>query len=143
MSKAILINDPFTEYKCNICSEIIEKGKIIGLKCNFKKHIFCYSCIYDWYKEISYNSLYTKQMCPICRKKGGALPHLSDVPFHKHVHYFPENHIFIQNCGCQLKNKKTTCFVIGKPENNFKCVRHLPKLKKEEQQDVQKSVEVK
>ena len=43
MSSAYLINQPNTngEFICNICSLEIESNKIIGLKCNYKKHIFC------------------------------------------------------------------------------------------------------
>ena len=63
---------------CNICSDNIIGNNAIGLKCNPTKHIFCYECIYDWYKELKKNK-YTnnysiKNMCPICRKNGGLLP---------------------------------------------------------------------
>ena len=39
---AYLIKHPNNNNKfiCNICSETIDKDKIIGLKCNSKKHIF-------------------------------------------------------------------------------------------------------
>ena len=142
MSKAILINDSLTTYLCNICSEKIEKNNIIGLKCDFKKHIFCYQCIYDWYKEINYNSLYTKQMCPICRKKGGLLPQLNDVKFIKNIHYNNDEDEYVQNCGTLIKNKNTTCYVIGKPENKYKCCRHTTKLKKEKNDNIDKKAEV-
>ena len=122
MSKAILINDSMNSYNCNICTDKIEKNNIIGLKCNFKKHIFCYDCISDWYKEIKYKASYTKNMCPICRKNGGLLPVLNDEKFIKNIHYKDDS--IRQNCGCLLKNKKKVCFNIGKNDFSNKCVRH-------------------
>ena len=45
---AYLINHQ-NNFTCNICSEVIPEKRVIGLKCNVKKHIFCYDCINDWY----------------------------------------------------------------------------------------------
>ena len=127
MSKAILIKDDINTYNCNICTGQIEKNNIIGLKCNFKKHFFCYECIFDWYKEINNKSIYTKNMCPICRKKGGLLPLIKNHTFVKNIHYKDEDGHIVRNCGCFLKNKKNICYVIGKKQFQNKCSRHLDK----------------
>ena len=133
MSKSVLINDDINTYNCNICTDKISKNNIIGLKCNFKKHIFCYDCISDWYAEIKNKHSYTKNMCPICRKNGGLLPILNETSFIKNIHYKEDDTDGIrQNCGCILKNKKTICFNMGKKEFNNKCTRHKPELNKTE-----------
>jgi hypothetical protein len=96
------IND--IEYICNICVDKIENNNIIMLKCN-NKHIFCYDCIYDWYKQIlkTDSCNYTiKTMCPICRKNGGKLPLKDDIIYNKLIHY---NHPLKEYCEQILKNK--------------------------------------
>ena len=88
MSQArFIVSD--NKYLCNICSDPISKDKIISLKCNPDKHIFCYDCIKEWYCEISnkkkhkhHHENYTIiTMCPICRCNGGLLPvYKNDIP---------------------------------------------------------------
>lgn len=67
---------------CNICCEEFTSKKVV-LACN-PKHIFCYECIFDWYKKksgITTGSSYSHshssgsedRTCPICRKDGGFL----------------------------------------------------------------------
>ena len=127
---AYLINYPNdNKYTCNICSELIPKNRIIGLKCNVKKHIFCYDCINDWYlitkKNMNHNlnSNYNfVRMCPICRKNGGYLPNLNNN-YVKDVHY-RNNENIIQTCGYKLKSKDDYCMNIGKQCYNNLCKKH-------------------
>lgn len=75
------------KYLCNICTDEIEDDKIIALKCNRKKHIFCYDCIYEWYLQTHKSQHYTtKNICPICRKNGGLLPIYGDIKPLKKIH---------------------------------------------------------
>ncbi len=128
---AYLINHPNNnKFTCNICSELIPNDKIIGLKCNVKKHIFCYDCINDWYiitkKNMNHNlnSNYNfVRMCPICRKNGGYLPNLNDN-YIKEVHYKDKENI-IQTCGYKLKTKDDYCMNIGKQCFNNLCKKHF------------------
>jgi len=124
---AYLINHPNDDNKfiCNICAIPIKKN-IIGLKCNSKKHIFCYDCINDWYKEIKknikcYGSNYNFiRMCPICRKNGGYLPNL-DNKFINQIHYKGD---IIKTCGYKLKGKNDYCMNSGKKCYNNLCKKH-------------------
>lgn len=118
---------------CNICSSSIENDKIIGLKCNSKKHIFCYDCIMDWYLEIK-NSLHSTKysnynfihMCPICRKNGGLLPNLNNN-FISDIHYtFDDNRDnMVQTCGYEIKDKDDYCMCLGKKNYNNLCKKHF------------------
>lgn len=124
---AYLINHPNKDdrFICNICSSSI-KDNIIGLKCNSKKHVFCYECINDWYMEIknnikSYKSNYNfVRMCPICRKNGGYLPNLN----HKHVNQIHYNGDLVKTCGYKLKGKNDYCMNSGKKCYNDLCKKH-------------------
>jgi hypothetical protein len=66
------------KYTCNICTDEIYINKIISLKCNPTKHIFCYDCIFDWYNQLknhpNISNYMMHRMCPICRNDGGYLP---------------------------------------------------------------------
>ena len=128
---AYLINHPNdnNRFVCNICSEIIDKNRIIGLKCNVKKHVFCYDCISDWYIETKRNlntnirSNYNfVRMCPICRKNGGYLPNLNNN-FLKEIHS-PMNDEIVQTCGYKLKGKEDYCISMGKKCYNNLCKKH-------------------
>lgn len=121
---------------CNICSETIELNDTIGLKCNPKKHIFCYECILDWYvqsnKNTSLGNYNMRNMCPICRKSGGLLPVHTKFKSIKGIHDFKENVNSLINetsklnildinpsklpktCGAKLKTKTGYCVNIGK-----------------------------
>jgi hypothetical protein len=117
------IND--IEYICNICVEKIENNNIIMLKCN-NKHIFCYDCIYDWYKQIlkTDSCNYTiKTMCPICRKNGGKLPLKDNIIYNKLIHYcnIINVNINVNICGHILKNGINTC---KKKSKNGYCYLH-------------------
>ncbi len=70
---------------CNICcEEITDPTHKVVLACN-PKHIFCYDCIFEWYKKSIGSSTYSGSIsysvengvndrkCPICRKDGGFL----------------------------------------------------------------------
>ena len=109
MKNAIFIDNNDNEYKCNICSEIIENDKIIGLRCNPEKHIFCYDCIFDWYNELKINKKFdysaTLNMCPICRKNGGLLPLYNGSIYITGIH---QN----QNLNQNTKKKKYLWFKI-------------------------------
>ena len=118
MVEAIFIKNNNTKYICNICSEQIDNDKIIGLKCNPSKHIFCYNCILDWYKQVSkknntnFHNYTQKNMCPICRKNGGLLPSCKDTKFIKGIHYINKEinkEIKLNICNAKLKNGKGFC----------------------------------
>jgi hypothetical protein len=123
-AKFIKNND--IDYLCNICSEIISVDNAIGLKCDPEKHIFCYECILNWFKEVNHtknSSNYTiKNMCPICRKNGGLLPVHSEFSFNKGINYIKidKDSLFINpdklenECGVKLKTKLGFCKSIGK-----------------------------
>ena len=131
---AYLIKHPNNNNKfvCNICSDIIEKDNIIGLKCNLKKHIFCYDCIYDWYlvTKKNYNNNINSnynfiRMCPICRKNGGYLPNLNNN-YTKDIHYknIDGNQEIVQTCGFKLKGKDDYCMNTAKKSYNNLCKKH-------------------
>lgn len=131
MSYSYIINHPNHDHRyiCNICTESIEPHKIIGLKCNYKKHTFCFDCINDWYLETkfniksSYNNNYNViRMCPICRKNGGYLPNLKDK-YCKDIHYKDKE--FKKTCGYKLKNKDDYCLSIGHSHYDHKCKKHF------------------
>jgi len=131
MSDAIFIKNSGLKYLCNICSEEINDDKIIGLKCNPDKHIFCYDCIVEWYKELkskknnnkmNYNTI---NMCPICRDNGGLIPIYKNDEIIKGIHIInkSKNDTFIK-CGIKLLTKNKYCTFIGKPEHNNLCGVH-------------------
>ena len=121
---------------CNICSDPISTDNAVALKCNPTKHIFCYECILDWYKELNKNkntnNYNIKNMCPICRKNGGLLPVHKKFKVIKGIHDIKENENPINNevikiniveinpdkksneCGAKLKTKDKYCQYIGK-----------------------------
>jgi hypothetical protein len=132
-------------YLCNICSDQIEDDKIIALKCNPKKHIFCYDCISEWYIEVSQKKnknlyLYSLNMCPICRKNGGLLPIYGDTQPIKNIHIFPkpkpvkksdlENipkinpNKLSHECGAKFSTKDGYCVAWGKNQYNGFCGVH-------------------
>lgn len=128
---AYLINHPNknNRFVCNICSDVIDNNKIIGLKCNVKKHVFCYDCIFDWYSitkknmKSNINSNYNFiRMCPICRKNGGYLPNLNNN-YCKEIHNSEKLEDIVQTCGYQLKNKEY-CMSLGKKCYNNLCKKH-------------------
>ena len=126
---AYLINHQ-NNFKCNICAEIIPEKKVIGLKCNVKKHIFCYDCINDWYNMTrknyyqNSNANYTLiRMCPICRKNGGYLPNLNNH-FIKEIHYSKSLENITQTCSYKLKNKNEYCMNLGQSCYNHLCKKH-------------------
>ena len=129
MSSAKLIkNNCDTKYTCNICTDEIEDDKIIGLNCNPLKHIFCYECILDWYKQIQISQKkYTvnyqiHNMCPICRKNGGLLPICLDKKI-KGIHNMkPVNPIKV--CGCKLSTTTGFCKIIGNEKYGGYCGKH-------------------
>lgn len=113
-------------YTCNICSEVIDDNKIIGLKCDPVKHIFCYDCIFAWYKQLNKkkkNNNYTiTTMCPICRKNGGHLP-IIDI-HNKDIN--PDKLLY--ECGVKLLTKDGYCTSSGKDIYNGFCGKHFSKL---------------
>ena len=115
--------------KCNICSDIIENDKIIALGCDPSKHIFCYDCILDWYKELKinkkseYNCIST--MCPICRKNGGLLPMHDNYPFMQGIHLYNNLNHLNGICGAKFSTKTGYCKKIGKPCYGGFCVTHI------------------
>jgi len=125
------------KYKCNICSDEIEPTKVIGLSCNPSKHIFCYDCIYDWYKELKkkkYGGNYTMlNMCPICRKNGGLLPLIEKISFIKGLHYISDSkksEIDIDDnkiCGYKLCSKNGFCQAKGNKLYAGLCGKHKSK----------------
>ena len=108
MSAEYIKNDENKLYTCNICSENIKNDNIIGLKCNPTKHIFCYECILDWYKELNrnknINNYNIKNMCPICRKNGGLLPINNNYKIIKNIHNMKEINLNVSNLPNVLKN---------------------------------------
>lgn len=122
-------------YVCNICSESIEENKIVRLKCNPTKHIFCYDCIYDWYKflkkPLSFGNYTIKTMCPICRKNGGLLLLPDGKHFEQgiHVNNLSDTDIdtdtSIKECGYKLKSSNNTCIVIGNTLYDGLCKTHF------------------
>jgi len=119
---------------CNICTEEIDNHKIVKLKCDPLRHIFCIECITDWYKEIKKiiktGNYYTQRMCPICRNYGGYLPLMDGQLYikgiHKNVHINtcvkidPNPSI----CNQKLKTKDGYCILVGKTEFGGKCGKH-------------------
>lgn len=128
MKNAIFIDNNDNEYKCNICSEIIENGKIVGLTCDPEKHIFCYDCIFDWYNELKINKKFdyssTLNMCPICRKNGGLLPIYNNsiciTGIHQNI-----NVKKINICGAKFITKDGFCQFIGKEKYGGFCSKHM------------------
>jgi len=120
------------KYTCNICSDEIETNKVIGLGCNLSKHIFCYDCIYDWYKELKkkkYCGNYTiLNMCPICRKNGGLLPLIENIPFIKGLHYISNlKKTEYDVCGYKLCSKNGYCQLKSNKLYGGFCGKHKPK----------------
>jgi len=125
--------------KCNICLEDIEDNKIVSLICH-PSHIFCYDCIFDWYKEIknsinNHNNYSHKNICPICRKNGGFLPIHSNYTPIKGINIFSKvntsKSINIINpdkksyeCGVKLKTKSGYCISTGKIKYGGFCGKH-------------------
>jgi len=129
MIEAIFIKNNTCKYLCNICSEEIEEDKIIGLTCNPDKHIFCYDCIIEWYKQLktkkNNNHNYNiTNMCPICRNYGGLIPVYKDDEMIKGIHIITKPKINHQLCGIKLLTKNTYCKFIGKPVYNNLCGVH-------------------
>jgi hypothetical protein len=148
---AIYIKNVNNECLCNICSEKLEIGNSIGLKCD-TKHIFCYECILDWYKESNKNkNIHTvRNMCPICRKNGGFLPVHKNFDLIKGIHSFKDQvvkeHIvkpsidkpksnksniidinpnkLPHECGAKLKTKNGYCECNAKSIFGGFCGRH-------------------
>jgi hypothetical protein len=122
------------EYNCNICSEKIDDDKVIGLKCDPTKHIFCYDCILDWYMELSHstnNNYPIKNMCPICRKNGGLLPLLDESTFIKNIHYDSSKNKIVLNpnkkngeCGVLIPSSNLFCKCPGYEELSGFCKKH-------------------
>ena len=147
MNHSYIINHPNHDNRfiCNICTEIIPINQIIGLKCNYKKHIFCYTCIKDWYLETKMNvkSIYNHnynsiRMCPICRKNGGYLPNINKE-YKKDIHY--KDNELKKTCGYKLKNKNEYCMSIGHSKYDYKCKRHF--IIENKKQDKEKNKEKK
>ena len=138
-AKFIKIDNLCDSYTCNICSENIENDKIIALKCNPSKHIFCYDCILDWYVQLNKKKNpgnYTlRNMCPICRKYGGLLPLYENTKYLKGVHVFNYALEFgaikyesncESKCGAKLKTKDGFCTLYGnKKLYNGLCKKHF------------------
>ena len=139
MSQArFIVSD--NKYLCNICSDPISKDKIISLKCNPDKHIFCYDCIKEWYCEISnkkkhkhHHENYTIiTMCPICRCNGGLLPvYKNDIPIkgvNNMINIIPINipsqKVLSHKCNAKFKTKEGYCQSLGKPMYNGFCGLH-------------------
>lgn len=116
------------QYLCNICSDEIENDKIISLKCDPKKHIFCYDCIFDWYKELNkknnHSNYPVSNICPICREKGGLLPVYGDDKPIKNINIMNTKKLnteliinenkYAHECGVKLKSKNGFCHAFGK-----------------------------
>jgi len=128
-SNAKLINNN-EKYICNICTDEINSN-VIGLRCNPIKHIFCYDCIYDWYKEIKTNkyscNYQIKTMCPICRKNGGLLPLPENKNYEIGIHMNMNNGEIIEEhiCGYKLKTGNKTCELNGLKNYEWLCKRHF------------------
>jgi hypothetical protein len=135
MAKFIQLKDGEEKHICNICSDTIEDNKIIGLKCNPSKHIFCYECIRDWYKELkkkkSPNNYKMITMCPICMKNGGLLPQCSFDKSIKDIHlgYIEptiENiKLSYKCCNAKLKSKDGYCKARGQEKYGWLCGTHV------------------
>ena len=127
---AKFIVDNEIKYICNICTDTVKEDKIIALKCEPSKHIFCYDCILDWYKSIknsnNYGNYPIKTMCPICRKNGGLLPLIDGIQLINGIHNSKNTLICttIKLCGASLKSKNSTCKSYGNPLNGGFCGRH-------------------
>ena len=130
-AKFIKNND--NSFLCNICSENIEVNNAIGLKCNPTKHIFCYECILDWYKELNKNrnthNYSIRNMCPICRKNGGSLPINEKFKTIKGIHDIKKDEEIIHiklphECGAKLKTKDGYCKSTGRQCYNGFCGKH-------------------
>ncbi len=134
------------QYICNICTEDIDKDKIIGLKCNPKKHIFCYDCIFDWFKILknkknNFGNYSISNMCPICRKSGGLLPICDGYDIIKNIHNIEANKLkkasdnnsknlinpnkLEHECGFKLLTGNGYCKLLGKYEGL--CGKHISK----------------
>lgn len=130
--------------KCNICLEDIENDKIVSLICHHS-HIFCYDCIFDWYKEIknsvnNHNNYSHKNICPICRKNGGFLPIHNDYTPIKGINIFEKVKVntskpIIINpnkepneCGVKLKTKPGYCMSTSKIKYGGFCGKHCSNL---------------
>ena len=129
------------QYKCNICSDNIDEDRIIGLKCDPSKHIFCYDCIFDWYKILKkkHGSQHypIMNMCPICRKNGGLLPIIDGIDPVKTIHNFktlknklPQIQLINPDkleheCGFKLLKNNGYCKLIGKFDGL--CGKHTSK----------------
>ena len=125
--------------KCNICLEDIEDDKIVSLICH-PSHIFCYDCIFDWYKEIkssinTHNNYSHKNICPICRKNGGFLPIHSNFTPVKGINILNKTKTSIpidiinpnkqpHECGAKLKTKSGYCLLLGKSVYGGFCGKH-------------------
>lgn len=110
------------EYSCNICNDIIVNDTIIGLFCNPSKHIFCYTCILDWYKTLKkqthYSNYSNMNMCPLCMKYGGRLPVCNNEEYIKGIH-----NIKPLRCGTPLaSNPDKKCSLAGR--YGGKCSKH-------------------
>ena len=141
-AKFIIRKEDENKYECNICSEEIEDDKIISLKCNPKKHIYCYDCIFEWYlhihKKKNRSNYPTLTVCPICRKNGGLLPLYCDIKPIKNIHIINYNidHNMNQKvsqvnpsklsheCGMKFKSKDEYCTFIGKDYYGGFCGLH-------------------
>lgn len=138
----IKVENNENKYICNICNENIDNDKIIGLKCNPTKHIFCYECIFDWFKElkfkknITHHGNYENNTCPICRVYCGLLPRHPDYPFVQGLHQ-KQSEIkkikddYMKNiqdtpciCNVKLLSKEGFCKSSGKSEYGGFCGRH-------------------
>lgn len=127
MSSAIFINkEKDITYTCNICSDVIDDNKIVGLKCDPTKHIFCYECIFSWYKQLKKksknNNYMITTMCPICRKNGGHLPiiEVNNQDINPNKQFY--------ECGIKLSSKDGYCTIMGKDIYNGFCGKHYIKL---------------
>ena len=144
MAKAVLIKseiDSTIKYNCNICSEEIKHDKIVGLKCNPTKHIFCHDCIFDWYKQTAMNKNThmgnnEKNICPICRKNGGLLPICNNkflkgitVNLIENTENIVNNPIKLEKicCNAKLLSKDGFCTAKGKSEFGGLCGKHVKK----------------
>ena len=132
----IKVENDENNYICSICKENIKNDKIIGLKCNPSKHIFCYDCIFDWYKELkfkknmTYQGNYENNTCPICREYCGLLPRHTDYPYITGIHQKTPikkvKPVPAEKCICNAKllSKDGFCKLNGKAEFGGLCWRH-------------------
>ena len=141
---AKIIDDKIS-YVCNICSDTISNNNGVGLKCNPTKHIFCYECIYDWYKQLNKtkngNNYTIKNMCPICRKNGGFLPINNNFKIIKGIHEIKDETILttcpdinpnklLTQCGVKFKTKDGFCQSHGKTIYGGLCGIHFKMVNK-------------